>query len=130
MSYTKIQNNDVILTIRMPAPLLTQLEALAKTKYLGVSTMARQALAEYLTKEAPSALLSATPVVQTSQPKPQVFSKPSQRSDVMSEDERLEAKARYEAREAARLADMKARTEARMNGTYDELYGHEEDDWA
>ena len=81
MSNKKTAKNDVILAIRMPAQLLYQLNALAESKYMGTATMARNVLAQYLTDEAPKALLGAT-----IQPKPQ--GKVSTRWDAMSPAER------------------------------------------
>ena len=45
----------------MPKKLHDQLNALAQSKYMGISTMARNVLAQYLIDEAPNALLGSTP---------------------------------------------------------------------
>jgi hypothetical protein len=66
MSNIKLAKNEKILAIRMTSQLLNQLNALAKAKHMGTATVARMALADYITKEAPNALLGAT-----SQPQPQ-----------------------------------------------------------
>jgi len=61
MSNTNKPKNEEILAIRLPKKLLDQLNALAQSKYMGVSTMARNVLAQYLIDEAPNALLGSTP---------------------------------------------------------------------
>ena len=71
MSNKKTVKNNDLLTIRLPAELMQQLESLAQTKYMGVSTMARLALVQYLNTEAPKALLGITP-------QPQAKGKPLQ----------------------------------------------------
>jgi metal-responsive CopG/Arc/MetJ family transcriptional regulator len=88
MSNKTKQQNDAILAIRMPAKLLTQLDALAKAKYLGVSTMARNALAQYLIDEAPEALIGASTAPQVQIRQPQKTFSPSeqmQRQNSLSE---------------------------------------------
>lgn len=61
MSNANKPKNEELLAIRMPKKLHDQLNALAQSKYMGVSTMARNVLAQYLIDEAPNALLGATP---------------------------------------------------------------------
>jgi hypothetical protein len=63
MSYANKPQNDSLLTIRMPEQLLNQLNALAQSKAIGTSSMARMVLAQYLTDEAPKALIGiSTPL--------------------------------------------------------------------
>jgi hypothetical protein len=61
MSNTNKPKNEETLAIRLPKKLHDQLIALAQSKYMGVSTMARNVLAQYLIDEAPNALLGSTP---------------------------------------------------------------------
>ena len=68
---TKNPQNDAVLAIRINQELLNQLNALAKTKAIGASSLVRMLVAEYIRSEAPKALLGATP-------QPQAKGKPLQ----------------------------------------------------
>jgi len=69
MNSQKPDLKGAVLAIRMSPELLKQLNALAKQKHIGTATMARTALVNYLTEEAPNALISASQSVPTSQGK-------------------------------------------------------------
>jgi antitoxin component of RelBE/YafQ-DinJ toxin-antitoxin module len=58
---TQKQQNDAILAVRINKDLLEQVNALAKTKAIGTSSLVRMLLSDYLRNEAPKALLSSTP---------------------------------------------------------------------
>lgn len=68
---TKNPQNDAVLAIRINQELLNQLNALAKTKAIGASSLVRMLVAEYIRSEAPKALLGTTP-------QPQAKGKPLQ----------------------------------------------------
>jgi len=85
MSNKKSSKNDEILAIRMPAQLLYQLNALAESKSLGTSSMARMVLAQYLTEEAPKALIGISSPLK---PQGKILNKLEQQLQAMSPSER------------------------------------------
>jgi len=80
MNSQKPDLKGAVLAIRMSPELLKQLNALAKQKHIGTATMARTALVNYLTEEAPNALISASQSVPTLQNKfnPAKFKTPAE----------------------------------------------------
>ena len=57
---TKNPQNDAVLAIRINQELLDQLNALARTKSIGASSLVRMLLSDYIRNEAPKILLGVT----------------------------------------------------------------------
>ena len=57
---TRKPQNDAILAIRINKDLLDQLNTLAKTKSIGVSSLVRMLMSDYIRNEAPKLLLGGS----------------------------------------------------------------------